>query len=286
MSRIVVGVDGSVIADRALRWAVEEAVLRDAEVELVLGYVVHMHRPPFTTTDRELAERAVQEIVERNADVLRRVPWKTTAAPLLGRPYADAILEAGDDADLIVVGSRGLGGFKELVLGSTSYRVAAHATAPATVVRGGEDGDQPACVGIVVGVDGSRAAVRALRWAVGEAVLRGVDVTLVHAYFVPSAALVSGVASPEQIETERTRARTQAQAVVDAVLAEVVVPEGVTVTPRVVAGAPAAAILDHATAGHLIVVGTRGYGGIRRAVVGSTSHQVLHHAPGPVVVVP
>lgn len=109
---------------------------------------------------------------------------------------------------------------------------------------------------------------------------------MVHAYFVPSAALVSGVASPEQIETERTRARTQAQAVVDAVLAEVVVPEGVTVTPRVVAGAPAAAILDHATAGHLIVVGTRGYGGIRRAVVGSTSHQVLHHAPGPVVVVP
>jgi nucleotide-binding universal stress UspA family protein len=286
MGRIVVGVDGSDGAVRALRWAVEEAVLRDAEVQLVLGYVLHVHRPPFTSTDRELAERAMQEIVERNADVLRRVTWKTTAAPLLGRPYADAVLEAGDDADLVVVGSRGLGGFKELVLGSTSYRVAAHATAPVAVVRGGEDGDKQPCIGIVVGVDGSRAAIRALRWAVAEAVLRGVDVTVMHGYFAPSAALLSGVASPEQIETERTRARSQAEAVVDAVLADVDVPEGVTVTPQVVAGTPAAAILGHATAEHLTVVGTRGYGGIRRAVVGSTSHQVLHHAPGPVVVVP
>lgn len=286
MGGIVVGVDGSVAADRALRWAVDEAVLRDTEVRLVLGYVLHVHRPSVTSTDRERAERALQEIVERNAEVLRRVPWKTTAAPLLGRPYADAILEAGDDADLIVVGSRGLGGFNELVLGSTSYRVAAHATAPVAVVRGGDDGDPRDCIGIVVGVDGSRAAVRALRWAVAEAVLRGVDVTLVHGYFAPSEALLSGVASPEQIETERTRARTQAQAIVDAVLADVDVPEGVTVTPQVMAGTPAGAILGHTTASHLTVVGTRGHGGIRRTVVGSTSHQVLHHAPGPVVVVP
>lgn len=97
---------------------------------------------------------------------------------------------------------------------------------------------------------------------------------------------MSGVASAEQIETERTRARAQAEAVVDAVRSDVDVPEGVTVTPEVVAGTPAAAILGSTTAGHLTVVGTRGHGGIRRAVVGSTSHQVLHHPPGPMVVVP
>lgn len=286
MGRIVVGVDGSVAADRALRWAIDEAVLRDAEIELVLGYVLRGHVPPFSTTDRELAERVMHDLVDRNADALRRVTWKTAVAPLLGRPHADAVLEAADDADLVVVGSRGLGGFKELVVGSTSYRVAAHATAPVAVVRGGADSEPWACVGIVVGVDGSRAAVRAVRWAVAEAVLRGVDVALVHGYFAPSAALLSGVATPEQIETERTRARTQAETVLDAVLADVDVPEGVTVTPQVTAGTPAAAILSHTTAAHLTVVGTRGHGGIRRAVVGSTSHQVLHHAPGPVVVVP
>lgn len=286
MGRIVVGVDGSAAADRALRWAVDEAVLHDAEVELVLGYVLWLHRPPSTGADREVAEEAMHAIVERNAGVLRRVTWKTAVAPLLGRPYADVVLEAGEDADLIVVGSRGLGGFAELLLGATSYRVAAHATAPVAVVRGGGESDPQASLGIVVGVDGSRAAVRAVRWAFAETVLRGVDVTMVHGYFAPSAALLSGVASPEQIETERTRARSQAEAVVHAVLADVDVPEGVTVTPQVVAGTPAAAILGHATAGHLTVVGTRGHGGIRRAVVGSTSHQVLHHAPGPVVVVP
>ena len=286
MGGIVVGVDGSVTADRALRWAIDEAVLRDAEIELVLGYVLRGHVPPFSTTDRELAERVMHDIVDRNADGLRRVTWKTAVAPLLGRPHADAVLEAAEDADLVVVGSRGLGGFKELVVGSTSYRVAAHSTAPVAVVRGGADSEPWACVGIVVGVDGSRAAVRAVRWAVAEAVLRGVDVALVHGYFAPSAALLSGVATPEQIETERTRARTQAETVLDAVLADVDVPEGVTVTPRVTAGTPAAAILSHTTAAHLTVVGTRGHGGIRRAVVGSTSHQVLHHAPGPVVVVP
>jgi nucleotide-binding universal stress UspA family protein len=154
MGRIVVGVDGSVGADRALRWAVDEAVLRDAEIALVLGYVLRSHITPFSTTDRELADRAMREIIDRDADVLRRVPWKAAVAPLLGKPYADAVLEAGEDADLIVVGSRGLGGFKELVMGSTSYRVAAHATAPVVVVRGGEDGDPWECLGIVVGVDG------------------------------------------------------------------------------------------------------------------------------------
>lgn len=286
MGGIVVGVDGSVTADRALRWAIDEAVLRDAEIELVLGYVLRGHVPPFSTTDRELAERVMHDIVDRNADGLRRVTWKTAVAPLLGRPHADAVLEAAEDADLVVVGSRGLGGFKELVVGSTSYRVAAHSTAPVAVVRGGADSEPWACVGIVVGVDGSRAAVRAVRWAVAEAVLRGVDVALVHGYFAPSAALLSGVATPEQIETERTRAHAQAETVMDAVLTDVDVPEGVTVTPQVTAGTPAAAILSHTTAAHLTVVGTRGHGGIRRAVVGSTSHQVLHHAPGPVVVVP
>jgi nucleotide-binding universal stress UspA family protein len=225
-------------------------------------------------------------IVDRNADVLRRVTVKTAVVPLLGRPYADAVLEAGDDADLVVVGSHGLGGFKELVLGSTGYRVAAHATVPVAIVRGGAEDDPRACLGIVVGVDGSRAAVRGLRWAVAEAVLRGVDVTLVHGYFAPSAALLSGVASPDQIETERTRARAQAEEVIDAVRADVDVPEGVTVSPQVVAATPAAAILGHATAGHVTVVGTRGHGGIRRTIVGSMSHQVLHHAPGPVIVVP
>jgi nucleotide-binding universal stress UspA family protein len=285
MGRIVVGVDGSAIADRALRWAVDEAVLRGAELELVLGYVLQVHAPQ-SESSRDIAELRMHATVERSADLLQRVTWKTVLSPLLGRPYADAVLDAGDDADLIVVGSRGLGGFRELLLGSTSYRVAAHAAAPVAVVRGDQVPYSEACRGIVVGVDGSRAAGRALQWALDEAALRGVELTVVHGYFAPSEALLSGLASPEQIEAERTGAHDRAQALLDTVIGAVAVPEGVAVTPRVVPGTAAGALLAAATPEHLTVVGTRGYGGIRRTVVGSTSHQVLHHAPGPVVVVP
>lgn len=286
MGRIVVGVDGSAVADRALHWAVDEAVLRGVEVELVLGYVLQVHRAPFTASNHEIAEKAIGVIVERNGDALQRVTWKTTVVPLLGTPYADAVLGVADDADLIVVGSRGLGGFRELLLGSTSYRVATHAAAPVVVVRGDQPSYADAYRGIVVGVDGSQAAVRALRWAVAEAALRGIDVTALHAWFAPNAALLSGVASAEQIDAEYARAEAQANGILQDAMGAVAVPDGTTVSPSLVAGTPAAAILDHIDADQLVVVGTRGLGGVRRAIVGSTSHQVLHHAPGPVVVVP
>lgn len=286
MGRIVVGVDGSQGADRALAWAVDEAMLRQADVELVLGYVLRSRRPPFTTEDRELAEEAMEEIVGRNGAVLRRVPWETTVTPLLGRAYADAVLEVGEEAELIVVGSRGLGGFKELLLGSTSLRVASHAPVPVAVVPAERPVSAEQGRDVVVGVDGSRTSMRALLWAVEEADRRGGGVTVVHGYNAPSATLLSGVATPAQIAAESSRARAAADGVLEAVLDEVDLPEEMTVSPRVVAGTSAAAVLGSVAPGDLTVVGTRGYGGIRRALVGSTSHQILHHTSGPVVVVP
>jgi nucleotide-binding universal stress UspA family protein len=284
MARIVVGVDGSVGADRALEWAVAEAELREAELELVLGFVLQVRRAPLATSSRDIAEATMDEVIERNAGVLGRIAWKSEVVPLLGRPYADAVLEESDDADLVVVGSRGLGGFTELLLGSTGHRVAAHATCPVAVIRG--DGSGADAATIVVGVDGSQAARRALRWALAEAALRGVDVTLVHGFSLPDPGMLSGVATPEQIASSRAAARETADRIVESALDDVDVPDGVTVTPQIVPGTPAGAVLAHATAGDLTVLGTRGFGRVRRALVGSTSHQVLHHAPGPVVVVP
>jgi nucleotide-binding universal stress UspA family protein len=284
MARIVVGVDGSVGGDRALEWAVAEAELRDAEVELVLGFVLQLRRAPLATSSRDIAEATMDKIIERNADALGGISWKAEVVPLLGRPYADAVLEESDDADLVVVGSRGLGGFTELLLGSTSHRVAAHATCPVAVIRG--DGTGADAASVVVGIDGSQAAQRALGWGLAEAALRRVDLTLVHGFALPDAAVLSGVATPQQIESARSEARASADRVIESTLSAVDVPEGVTVTPHIVAGTAAGALLAHTTAADLMVVGTRGFGRVRRALVGSTSHQVLHHAPGPVVVVP
>jgi len=285
MSRIVVGVDGSASADRALRWAVREGELRNAEIELLYGYTLRVHAVIAGMSDRDLAEARMDEIVERNRVVLDRVKWGATLVPLLGAPTG-ALLDVGGDAELIVVGSRGLEGFKELYLGSTSYRTAAHASVPVAVIRGAEetallDGTRP----IVVGVDGSRTGQRALRWALDEAGRREVNLTIVHAYYAPSKPSRS-VLSPQDVELLRQRAHADAVALVDRALNDVKIHAKVNVERVVAAGSPAGVLLSRAGADRLLVVGTRGYGMLSRTLFGSVSHQLLHHADGPVVVVP
>ena len=286
MGRIVVGVDGSAVADRALHWAVDEAALRGDDIELVLGYPLRVHRAPSTTSSQKTAEQAMDTIANRNSAALQRVRWKTTVVPLLATPVADAVLSAAEAADLIVVGSRGIGGFRELLLGSTSHRVATHAEVPVVIARGDKPSYADAYREIVVGIDGSRAAVRALRWAVAEAALRGIGVTALHGWSAPDAVLLSGMATAEQIDAEQARAEEHADAVLRRTMEEVSVPDGTTMSPLLVAARPAEAILHNTDSDQLIVVGTRGFGGVRRAIVGSTAHQVMHYAPGPVVVVP
>jgi nucleotide-binding universal stress UspA family protein len=284
MAHIVVGVDGSPHADDALRWAVREAGIRSGDVEVLHAYVIEVHRGAAAASSRSLADETLRRALERNADVLADVKWESSLAPVMGRPLSTPLVRAGEDAELLVVGSRGLGGFRELLLGSTSYRTAAHAPCPVAVVQGAPDADldQP----VVVGFDDSRAARRALQWAVDEAALRAVDAVAVHGYVAPPTSVSGVTVQDPAVISERERARSEADGLADRVLAAVDVPQGVAVRRRVVAGTPAGAVLHHAAEGQLVVVGSRGHGAIGRALVGSVSHQVLHHAVGTVVVVP
>jgi nucleotide-binding universal stress UspA family protein len=135
---------------------------------------------------------------------------------------------------LLVVGARGLGGFRRLLLGSVSEQCLHHASYPVAVVR-----TSPAPAGadasprVVVGVDGSAASQRALVWAVDEARARQVP-------------LVRRVVPVDR---------------------------------------PASALLEAGAGADLIVVGDRGRSGFSGLLLGSVSHQVVHHATGPVVVV-
>jgi nucleotide-binding universal stress UspA family protein len=285
MSRIVVGVDGSPHSDRALHWAVLEAELRGASIELVHGYEIHPHAGMLGRTDRELAEVLMDTIIERNRPVLDRTKWTATLVPLLTAPVS-ALLDAGEDADLIVVGSRGLGGFAELVLGSTSYRTAAHASAPVAVIRGDDASERDGSRELVVGVDDSRAGRRALHWALDEAGRRGVRLTVAHSPFEPMDPAVLSVASRQQLERYRQAAHDEALQLVDSLLSAVDVTPDITIDRVVRSGPPARVLLDLAAEDRLLVVGTRGRGALGRAVFGSVSHQCLHHAAGPVVVVP
>jgi nucleotide-binding universal stress UspA family protein len=132
--RIVVGVDGSTGARRALAWAVDEAERRGATVE-----AVHAWEPPLAVaTPLGVAPVDLhQDDLGTEMEAMRALVADVAPAAELtfgaGSP-AGALLEAGRDADLIVVGSRGRGGFAGLLLGSVSQQVAHHSPVPVVIV--------------------------------------------------------------------------------------------------------------------------------------------------------
>ncbi len=136
MGRIVVGIDSSADSARALRWALEEAVLRDAEVELVHAYPTPelVALPALVTmpTDDELHLGAKAIVEQTLAEVggPGEVPVRTILRP---GGSARVLCEVAEGAELLVVGARGLGGFRGLLLGSVSQQVVAHAPCPVLI---------------------------------------------------------------------------------------------------------------------------------------------------------
>jgi nucleotide-binding universal stress UspA family protein len=134
---------------------------------------------------------------------------------------------------------------------------------------------------IVVGVDSSADAQRALRWALDEAALRGAELQLVHSYPTPElTALPAVVTLPSDEEL-----RHAAEEILDEALAAAGGPGEVNVTKTVRAGGAAAVLTEVAEGADLMVVGARGLGGFRGLLLGSVTHQVVAHSPCPVVVV-
>lgn len=137
MARIVVGVDASDHADRALRWAIAEARLRGAELEVVHAYsaldIAALPAVVSYVEDEDLVKHAQAVVDERLAavGVPKDVPIQRTVRS--GNP-ASVLLASAKGADLLVVGARGLGGFRGLLLGSVSQQVATHAECPVVIV--------------------------------------------------------------------------------------------------------------------------------------------------------
>lgn len=144
MSRIVVGIDGSAESKRALRWAGNEARLRGARLRVVHVWALpHPFRrpgvdPALEADVIEMARRVAQDLVENELDALgdEVTGIDVTHAVVEGAP-APALLEAAEGADLLVVGSRGRGGFAALLLGSVSQQCAQHAPCPLVIVPPG-----------------------------------------------------------------------------------------------------------------------------------------------------
>jgi nucleotide-binding universal stress UspA family protein len=135
---------------------------------------------------------------------------------------------------------------------------------------------------IVVGVDGSAGADRALAFALEEARLRGADVVVIHAWSFPAVTYTPFGPGPLMSETDLESAEAE---IVERAL-ERVDTSGVQVSRKLVVGGSAPVLLEAAEDAELLVVGTRGHGGFAGLLLGSTSQHLAHHPPCPLVIVP
>jgi nucleotide-binding universal stress UspA family protein len=135
-ARIVVGIDGSEPSERALDWAVTEASRNGAPLHLVTAWMFPMALGyAFTATVPQVHE-AAGEACERAADeVRRRAPQLRVSTQTVQQTPGPALVAASEGAELLVVGSRGLGGFEDLMMGSVSQYCARHASCSVVVVR-------------------------------------------------------------------------------------------------------------------------------------------------------
>jgi nucleotide-binding universal stress UspA family protein len=144
MPGILVGVDGSEHSRRALKWAMRQAAqehvpltvmtVRPDPVRPATEIFWGVHAYPEDSHNLEVAQRAVQEIVDKVASEMGEAAPEVTVNAVTGDP-AQELVKASNDADMIVVGSRGSGGFTELLIGSVSSKVAHHAACPVVVIR-------------------------------------------------------------------------------------------------------------------------------------------------------
>ena len=283
--RVVVGIDASEQARGAALWAAREATLRNVGLTLV-----HTVLPPSVASSfgpgMPVGLDAMDDIVSRASAELDAIAATLPVSDVrtkveIGSP-SGALLEASEQAELVVLGSRGHGGFTGLLLGSVSTQVAAHAICPVIVVRGEAD---PSANRVIVGIDGSPASDSALAFAFEEASRHGWSLTAVHAWDAPAYDLLVVPNAPvpvplSDVADDEIRLAAEALAGFEADYPDVEVEQ------RLIRSAAVDALLEAAHGAALLVVGTRGHGQVVGALLGSVSNGVLHKATMPVAVVP
>ncbi len=309
---VVVGVDGSLSGEAALDWAVDEAARRHLPLHLVHAFafeypVIGVGGMPESEVMLVAATGLVESAAAR-ATAAAPGLTVTTATPQDYAPHA--LVSASEHADTVVVGARGLGGVRGLLVGSVSLQVATHAHCPVVVVPeaaralaglGGPEeeegipsdedrmieppeGAAPLERGrVVVGVDGSELSSAALGYAFMEASERGCGLTAVNAWLLnaPSISLAeSGITfDPELLEGQQKILLAESLAGWSEKYPDVEVQR------RTVHADPTEALVIESVGAELLVVGSRGRGGFSGLLLGSVSQGVLHRAHCPVAIV-
>ena len=277
---LVVGVDGSPGSEHALHWALDEAVARHLDVEVLHAwtqpisvYPSNLYAEPdaHRVAGTRLLDHALATVEDTGADT-------RVTSRLVQEDAASALIEAAEDAELLVVGTRGRGGFTGLLLGSVSRTCLHLASVPLVVVP--PTWTERATRRIVVGVDGSEASRDAFDWALTEAAAHDAKLQVINVYDL--APLIPPPGAP--MPPEPGIIDESSQELLEEMTAGAAA-SGVDIDLVPTNGPPARTLLDAARDADLLVVGSRGLGGLRRLLVGSVSQQCVHHSTCPVAVV-
>ncbi|MEW2611173.1 universal stress protein [Streptomyces sp. NPDC047880] len=308
---IVVGIDGSAEGLAAAHWAAHEAQRRGTGLSVIHVWHPHPHPPPYVpmdSTERHWAEQLLREAVR---SVRAAHPDLRITDRLVCDATVAGLLKAAADADLLVLGSRGLGALGGFLMGSVSQRVVGRSARPVVLVRAGRsaaDEHLPASDGVapeeipetpyrqvVLGLQTDRPCDELIEFAFDAARRRGTGLRVVHAFRtafrpapVPSMPLVSPAPEGPPV-IPRPQAGTQADE--EGTVAAVLRPwrekyPAVPVTETVTEGRAAVVLVQAAQDAGLLVVGRRGTDHQVGVHTGPVTHAVLHHVGCPVAVVP
>ena len=286
---VVVAVDGSEDSFRAAEWAALEARRQSRPLRIVSAPAVvprlHSYQASpavIANALRGIAAQALGAAITRCEEVAPGLPVTTDL--LSGEP-ALAVTACDADASMLVVGSRGAGGFAAMLLGSVSRYVASRAACPVVVVR---DESMAVHREIAVGIRDPQYTGGALAFAFEEAALRGADLVAVHTwYWIPAAPRAAGDAAAGLPTDDPARISAESDRQLAAALARWhdKYPT-VNVRRDVIHGHPARVLASYSARADLVVLGRHRHPHGADPGIGSVQHAVLDHAHGPVAIIP
>lgn len=279
---VLTAVDGSPEADAAVAWAVREAALRREPVTfvhvvepVVVGWPLGDVPTEFSQWQEDGAREAVEQARQVAAATDASVELRTE---VLHSSVVPTLIDASQQARMIVVGSRGKQALGRLLLGSVSAGLLHHARCPVAVVHADDPPTPDPSAPVLLGVDGSPASEAATAWAFEAASRRNAPLLALHAWSDVGVLPISGMdwntyqGEGEQLLGERLAGWQEHY------------PD-VAVTRRVVGAAPARWLIKESESAQLVVLGDRGRGGFKAMLLGSVSSAVCQSAQVPVVVV-